>query len=182
MYKLEITDDMSDLEKFVRQEADAYVNSTIFLSCISTSHKNIDSVVEKGKDVVPYVIKLYKENGEYSNQNMYTHFFLIVMQRLYGNPFEGYVGMQFAVRYWLKRYEHGMLDDYDENKEVQKGRLVKKWNVLMVGAEESEGIEVSGCPYPSIVHQSKLVVKGLPTLLSAPNEKMWKFELQISSI
>jgi len=120
MYKLEITDDMSELEKFVRREADSYVNSTIFLSCISDHHKNINSVVEKGKDVVPYVVKLFKENGEDSPQNMYTHFFLIVMQRLYGNPFEGYVGMQFAVRYWLKRYEHGMLDDYDENTDKKK--------------------------------------------------------------
>lgn len=110
MYKLEITDDMSDLEKFVRQEADNYVNTTCFLSCISDHHKNIDSVVEKGKEVTPYVVKLYKENGEYSNQNMYTHFFLIVMQRLYGNPFEGYVGMDFAERYWLKAYEHDCLD------------------------------------------------------------------------
>ena len=120
MYKLEITDDMSDLEKFVRQEADSYVNSSIFLSCISDHHKNIDSVVDKGKEVVPYVVKLFKENGEESPQNMYTHFFLIVIQRLYGNPFEGYVGMQFAVRYWLKRYEHGMLDDYDENTDKEK--------------------------------------------------------------
>lgn len=120
MYKSEITDDMSELEKFVRQEADSYVNSSIFLSCISDHHKNIDSVVDKGKEVVPYVVKLFKENGEDSPQNMYTHFFLIVMQRLYGNPFEGYVGMQFAVRYWLKRYEHGMLDDYDENTDKKK--------------------------------------------------------------
>jgi len=120
MYKLEITNDMSDLEKFVRQEADNYVNTTIFLSCISNHHKNIDSVVEKGKDVVPYVVKLFKENGEDSPQNMYTHFFLIVMQRLYGNPFEGYVGMEFCVRYWLKRYEHDLLDDYDENTDDEK--------------------------------------------------------------
>ena len=120
MYKLEITDDMSDLEKFVRQEADNYVNSTIFLSCISDHHKNIDSVVEKGKEVTPYVVKLFKENGEDSPQNMYTHFFLIVMQRLYGNPFEGYVGMEFCVRYWLKRYEHDLLDDYNENTDDEK--------------------------------------------------------------
>lgn len=120
MYKLEITDDMSDLEKFVRQEADNYVNSTIFLSSISTHHKNIDSVVEKGKEVTPYVVKLFKENGEDSPQNMYTHFFLIVMQRLYGNPFEGYVGMEFCVRYWLKRYEHGLLEDYDKSTEEEK--------------------------------------------------------------
>lgn len=120
MYKLEITDDMSDLEKFVRQETDNYVNSTIFLSCISDHHKNIDSVVEKGKEVTPYVVKLFKENGEDSPQNMYTHFFLIVMQRLYGNPFEGYVGMEFCVRYWLKRYEHDLLDDYNENTDDEK--------------------------------------------------------------
>ena len=120
MYKLEITDDMSDLEKFVRQEADNYVNTTIFLSCISDHHKNIDSVVEKGKEVTPYVVKLFKENGEDSPQNMYTHFFLIVMQRLYGNPFEGYVGMEFCVRYWLKRYEHGLLEDYDKSTEKEK--------------------------------------------------------------
>ena len=120
MYKLEITDDMSDLEKFVRQEADNYVNSTIFLSCISDHHKNIDRVVEKGKDVVPYVVKLFRENGEDSPQNMYTHFFLIVMQRLYGNPFEGYVGMEFCVRYWLKKYEHGMLDGYVEGSDKEK--------------------------------------------------------------
>ena len=120
MYKSEITDDMSDLEKFVRQEADNYVNTTIFLSCISDHHKNIDSVVEKGKDVVPYVVKLFKENGEDSPQNMYTHFFLIVMQRLYGNPFEGYVGIPFAVRYWLKRYDHNMLEDCDENTDKDK--------------------------------------------------------------
>ena len=120
MYKLEITDDMSDLEKFVRQEADNYVNSTIFLSNISTHHKNIDSVVEKGKEVTPYVVKLFKENGEDSPQNMYTHFFLIVMQRLYGNPFGGYVGMPFAVRYWLKKYEHGMLDGYVEGSDKEK--------------------------------------------------------------
>ena len=111
----EITDDMSDLEKFVRQEADNYVNSTMFLSSISTHHKHIDSVVEKGKEVTPYVVKLYKENGDYSNQNMYTHFFLIVMHRLYGNPFDRYVGMEFCVRYWMKRYEHDLLDDHGEN-------------------------------------------------------------------
>ena len=111
---------MSDLEKFVRQEADNYVNTTIFLSCISDHHKNIDSVVEKGKDVVPYVVKLFKENGEDSPQNMYTHFFLIVMQRLYGNPFEGYVDIEFCVRYWLKRYEHNLLDDYNENTDDEK--------------------------------------------------------------
>lgn len=120
MFKLEITDDMSDLEKFVRQEADNYVNTTIFLSCISDHHKNIDSVVENGKEVTPYVVKLFKENGEDSPQNMYTHFFLIVMQRLYGNPFEGYVGIPFAVRYWLKRYEHGLLEDYDNSTEKEK--------------------------------------------------------------
>ena len=117
MFKLEITDDMSDLEKFVRQEADNYVNSTIFLSSISTHHKNIDSVVEKGKEVTPYVVKLFKENGEDSPQNMYTHFFLIVMQRLYGNPFEGYVGMKFCVRYWLKAYEHDCLDWDDKERD-----------------------------------------------------------------
>jgi len=120
MYKSEITDEMSDLEKFVRQEADNYVNSTIFLSCIGPHHTNLDSVVEKGKEVVPYIVKLYKEHGEYSNQNMYTHYFLLVMQNLYGNPFDGYVGMDFAVRYWLKRYEHGLLDDYDTNTDKEK--------------------------------------------------------------
>ena len=90
------------------------------MSCISDHHKNIDSVVEKGKDVVPYVVKLFKENGEDSPQNMYTHFFLIVMQRLYGNPFEGYVDMEFCVRYWLKRYDHDLLDDYDKNTDDEK--------------------------------------------------------------
>ena len=114
-YKLEITDDMSDLEKFVRQEADNYVNSMLILSSISIHHKNIDSVVEKGKEVTPYVVKLYKENGEDSSQNMYTHFFLIVMHRLYGNPFEEYVGMESCVKYWLKRYEHNLLDEPNEN-------------------------------------------------------------------
>ena len=108
--KLNITDDMSELEKFVRQEAMNYVNSTIFLSCISDHHKNIDNVVEKGKDVTPYVVKLYKEKGEYATDNMFTHFFLIVMSRLYGNPFGGYVGMEMCVRYWLKAYEHDCLD------------------------------------------------------------------------
>lgn len=117
MYKSEITDDMSELEKFVRQEADNYVNSTMFLSVISEHHPNIDSVVEKGKEVTPYVVKLYKENGEYSHQNMYTHFFLLVMQRLYGNPFVGYVGMDMCLRYWLKAYEHDVLDDiFNEQK------------------------------------------------------------------
>ena len=126
MYKSVITEDMSELEKFVRQEADNYVNSTIFLSCISSHHKNIDSVVEKGKEVTPYVVKLYKENGEYSNQNMYTHFFLIVMQRLYGNPFEGYVGMGFAERYWIKAYEHDVLEDIfkDNRTEVNKEKSI----------------------------------------------------------
>lgn len=120
MYKSNITDDMSDLEKFVRQEADNYVNTTMFLSHISDHHPNLDSVIEKGKDVVPYVVKLYKENCEDSPQNMYTHFFLLVMERLYGNPFEGYVGMEFCVRYWLKRYEHGLLEDYDKSTETEK--------------------------------------------------------------
>lgn len=116
MFELEIRDDMPELEKFVREEAENYVNSTCFLSSISDHHKNIDSVVEKGKEVTPYVVKLYNENGEYSNQNMYTHFFLIVMQRLYGNPFKGYVGMDFAVRYWLKAYEYNCLD-WDKEKD-----------------------------------------------------------------
>lgn len=113
---LPITDDMSELEKFVRQEAMNYVNSTIFLSCISDHHKNIDSVVEKGKDVTPYVVKLYKEKGEYASDNMFTHFFLIVMQRLYGSPFQGYVGMEMCVRYYLKAYEHDCLD-MEKNKD-----------------------------------------------------------------
>jgi hypothetical protein len=38
------------------------------------------------------------------------------MQNLYGNPFEGYVGMDFAVRYWLKAYEHDCLD-WDKEKD-----------------------------------------------------------------
>lgn len=113
---LPITDDMSELEKFVRQEAMNYVNSTIFLSCISDHHKNIDSVVEKGKDVTPYIVKLYKEKGEYASDNMFTHFFLIVMQRLYGSPFQGYVGMEMCVRYYLKAYEHDCLD-MEKNKD-----------------------------------------------------------------
>ena len=107
---LPITDDMSELEKFVRQEAMNYVNSTIFLSSISDHHKNIDSVVEKGKTVTPYVVALYREKGEYATDNMFTHFFLLVMQRLYGNPFQGYVGMEMCVRYWLKAYEHDCLE------------------------------------------------------------------------
>ena len=123
MYKLPITEDMSELEKFVRQEADNYVNTTCFLSYISDHHPNIDSVVEKGTEVTPYVVKLYQENGEQSSQNMYTHFFLIVMQRLYGNPFEGYVGMDFCVRYWLKAYKHGVLDDiFKDNREDEEGK------------------------------------------------------------
>lgn len=117
--KLNITDYMSELEKFVRQEAMNYVNSTIFLSCISDKHPNIDSVVEKGKDVTPYVIKLYKEKGEYASDNMFTHFFLIVMQRLYGSPFHGYVGMEMCVRYYLKAYEHDCLD-MEKNKDNTK--------------------------------------------------------------
>lgn len=118
-YELEIKDEMSELEKFVREEATKYLNSTMFLSCISSHHPNLDSVVEKGKDVVPYVVKLYRENGEYSPQNMYTHFFLLVMQNLYGNPFQGYVGMNFAIKYWLKRYDHNVLEynkDTDRDK------------------------------------------------------------------
>ena len=74
-YTLEITDDMSELEKFVRQEAMNYVNATCFLSSISDEHPNIDSVIEKGKDITPYVVKLYKEKGEYASDNMFTHFF-----------------------------------------------------------------------------------------------------------
>jgi len=120
MFKSEITDDMSELEKFVRQEADSYVNETCILSYINPEHPHINSVVEKGKDVVPYVVKLFKENGEDSPQNMYTHFFLLVMDKLYGNPFEGYVGMDFAVKYWLKRYDHDMLEDCDENTDKDK--------------------------------------------------------------
>lgn len=115
-YTLEITDDMNELEKFVRQEAMNYVNATCFLSSINDEHPNIDSVVEKGKDVTPYVIKLYKEKGEYASDNMFTHFFLIVMQRLYGSPFQGYVGMEMCVRYYLKAYEHECLD-MEKNKD-----------------------------------------------------------------
>lgn len=115
-YTLEITDDMNELEKFVRQEAMNYVAATSFLSSISDEHPNIDSVVEKGKDVTPYVVKLYKEKGEYASDNMFTHFFLIVMQRLYGSPFQGYVGMEMCIRYYLKAYEHDCLD-MEKNKD-----------------------------------------------------------------
>ena len=38
------------------------------------------------------------------------------MQNLYGNPFEVYVGMDCAVRYWLKAYEHDCLD-WDKEKD-----------------------------------------------------------------
>ena len=120
MFELEIRDDMPELEKFVREEANLYVKETMFSSCISLENPHIVSVVKKGKDVTSYVVKLYKENGEYSHQNMFTHFFLLVMQNLYGNPFEGYVGMDFAVRYWLKKYEHGMLDGYVEDSDKKK--------------------------------------------------------------
>lgn len=109
-FVLEITDDMPELEKFVRQEAMKYLESTMFLSSISSSHPNIDSVVERGKEVTPYVVKLYKEMGEYASDNMYTHFFLIVMERLYDCAFEGYVGMEMCIRYWLKAYEHDCLE------------------------------------------------------------------------
>ena len=106
---LPITDEMSDLEKFVRQEAMEYLKTTIFLSYISPNHPNINSVVEKGKDVVPYVVQLYREKGEDATDNMYLHFFLLIMDKLYENPFNGYVGMRYAAKYWLKRYDHGLL-------------------------------------------------------------------------
>lgn len=119
-FMLEITNDMSELEKFVRQEAMKYRESTMFLSSISSSHPNIDSVVERGKEVTPYVVKLYREHGEYATDNMYTHFFLIVMQRLYGNPFEGYIGMEMCIRYWLKAYEHDCLEWDKETDNTEK--------------------------------------------------------------
>lgn len=122
--ELEIRDDMSELEKYVREQAMAYVDSTIFSSCLSTNHENILNVVAKGKEAIPYVIKIYKEKGEYSPQNMYTHFFLICMQLVYGNPFEGYVDMNFAERYWLKRYEHNLLDNYENATKEQDEEFV----------------------------------------------------------
>lgn len=109
--ELKITDDMSELEKYVREQAMAYVDSTIFLSSINPSHPNIDNVVQKGKEVTPYVFKLFKENGEDSTSNMYTHFFLLVMEKLYEpEPFEGYVGIPMCVKYWLTKEKHGLLD------------------------------------------------------------------------
>lgn len=117
---LEINDDMSELEKFVRQEAMNYVETTCFLSYLSPNNKYIDSVVEKGKEVTPYVFKLFREMGEDSNQNMYTHWFLFVMERLYGpEPFEGYVGIPMCVRYWLKREKHGLLNNEIYNKTLK---------------------------------------------------------------
>ena len=110
MYKLKINDDMPELEKFVREEAMKYLEETMFLSSIDYNHPHLNSVVEKGKDVTPYVVKIYKENGEYSKQNMYTHFFLLVMDRLYGSPFDSYVGMDYAIWYWLNAYENNCLD------------------------------------------------------------------------
>lgn len=117
---LEINDDMSELEKFVRQEAMNYVETTCFLSCLSSNNKYINNVVERGKEITPYVFKLFKEMGENSSQNMYTHFFLFVMERLYGpEPFEGYVGIPMCVRYWLKREKHGLLDNKIYNKTLK---------------------------------------------------------------
>ena len=144
-YVLEITDDMPELEKFVRQQAMAYLDTTVFLSAISPNHPNINSVYEKGKEIIPYLIKLFKEKDAYSNQNLYTHYFLLVMERFYGNPFNGYIGIPLAVRYWLKRYEYGLLDGYDdqENAEKKKSFLsdfvidtVKEFNELQENKEE----------------------------------------------
>jgi hypothetical protein len=46
------------------------------------------------------------------------------MQLVYGNPFEGYVGMNFAERYWLKRYEHNLLDNYENATKEQDEAFV----------------------------------------------------------
>ena len=111
MFDLEITDDMPELEKFVRQEANAYVNSTMFLSIVARHHQNVDSVVAKGKEVTPYIMKLFQDAGGDSNENVFTFFFLNVMEGLYGQePFDGFVGIPTCVKFWLKAYEKNKLD------------------------------------------------------------------------
>ena len=63
-------------------------------------------------------------------------YFLLVMQRLYGNPFDGYVGMDFAAKYWLRLYKHGLLEKDDFKKASEKKKRAFLCDLLDCTDEE----------------------------------------------
>ena len=102
--ELPITDEMSEDEKYVRREAEAWLNDVSLLS-YWTENEHFDNIVKMGCKATPYVAKILREN------DMYIHI-MAFFSRVYPGliEFEGYVGPDFVKSAWLQLYDGGILD------------------------------------------------------------------------
>ena len=116
---IEITDDMSETEKYVYEEAKLYLDETCFSSIIGYN-VHVENVVKLGKQVKPFIIKLISQCLSSSPMGQYTHFCLLVMQELYGNPFKGYVPIDFCMKYWEKTDKKGLLYKTEEETKTEE--------------------------------------------------------------
>ena len=109
LFPLNITDDMTDEEKYVREQAMQYVDETAFLSYILPDNPHINNIVNMGKSVTPYIISLLQDNLE--NDGIYMHFCLLVLQIFYKDDIKikGYIPMKQLAKLFIKMFNNNLL-------------------------------------------------------------------------
>lgn len=109
LFPLDITDEMPDDEKYIREQAMTYVDKTAFISYTILDNPIINDIVNMGKSVTSYIISILKDNLE--NDGIYMHFCLLILQSLYKDDIKlkGYVPMKQLAELFIKMFDNNLL-------------------------------------------------------------------------
>lgn len=96
--------------KYIIEEAKAYLDETI-LSSHWGPNEHVDNVVNLGKHNSSFIMEFMRSDYK-EHDNMYSHFLLDVIAGLYPEiKFEGYVGIDGAIKTYLALYDNGFIND-----------------------------------------------------------------------
>ena len=113
----------NDEEKYIIEEAKAWLDENAFSSCLGSS-PHIDNVVALGKKNTDFLMKLIKENNH--KEGMYSHFLLAIMFTLYKEEIqvEGYLGVDGCMSCLIQIYDDGLMtNDYGKTIEVKGAKI-----------------------------------------------------------
>lgn len=67
----------------------------------------------------------------------------------------------------------------DGVKKVERGSIVRNWSVTVEPDAKAERLTLKGCPYPTHVAESDLVIEGLPDRFCVAEKKAWRFRMMV---
>lgn len=101
----------NDEEKYILEEATAWLNGNAFSSIMNPNDPHITNVVNLGRKNTHFLMEFLRENDH--PQGMYTQFLLDVIFRLYKDEIkvEGYLGVDGCTKLLLKIYDSGLINE-----------------------------------------------------------------------